>query len=72
MRSFTVALGVQCDFCHAQDRASDEKSQKVTARMMLNMTKEINSKFPDGKNHVACFTCHRGSNKPLMEPPAAQ
>ena len=70
MRSFTQALGVQCDFCHEQDRSSDAKPQKVTARMMLEMTREINGKFPDGQQHVRCYTCHRGSNKPLTEPPA--
>ena len=70
MRSFTQALGVQCDFCHEQDRSSDAKPQKNTARMMLTMTREINAKFPDGQQHVRCYTCHRGSNKPLTEPPA--
>jgi hypothetical protein len=71
MQSFTQALGVQCDFCHVQDRSSDEKDEKKMARMMLTMTREINAKFPDGKNHVACYTCHRGSQTPLMAPPAA-
>jgi hypothetical protein len=41
------------------------------ARMMISMAKDINSKFPDGKDHVSCFTCHRGSTAPLMAPPAA-
>ena len=69
MRSFTVALGVQCDFCHVQDRASDEKMEKVMARMMITMAKDINSKFPDGGMHVTCYTCHRGAQMPLTAPP---
>jgi hypothetical protein len=36
------------------------------------MVGDINSKFPDGKAHVSCFTCHRGAEEPLMTPPAAQ
>jgi hypothetical protein len=40
--------------------------------MMIGMVNDINAKFPDGKVHVACFTCHRGSTEPLMAPPAAQ
>jgi hypothetical protein len=72
MRSFTQALGVQCDYCHVQDRASDENPKKDVARMMLTMVRDINSKFPDGQQHVRCFTCHRGAEKPLTEPPAAQ
>lgn len=68
MRSFTTALGVQCDYCHVADRASDENPKKQVARMMLTMVKDINGKFPDGKEHVACYTCHRGAEKPLTAP----
>jgi len=70
MRSFTQALGVQCDYCHVADRASDENPKKDVARMMITMARDINSKFPDGQQHVRCFTCHRGAVKPLTEPPA--
>jgi hypothetical protein len=35
---------------------------------MLNMVKDINGRFPDGKQHVTCFTCHRGAEMPLMAP----
>jgi photosynthetic reaction center cytochrome c subunit len=72
MTSFTVALGVQCTFCHVQgDFPADDKDEKKMARMMLTMTREINAKFPDGKQHVRCYTCHRGAQEPLTEPPAA-
>ena len=72
MRAFVPALGLAdkggCNFCHAQDRSSDEKMEKVMARMMLMMVKDINSKFPDGKEHVTCYTCHRGDTMPKMAP----
>ena len=71
MRAAAAGLGVMCDYCHAQNRASDEKPAKVTARMMFTMVKDINSKFPDGKAHVTCYTCHRGQTEPLTAPPAA-
>jgi hypothetical protein len=72
MRAFTVALGVQCTFCHVQgDFASDDNPKKETARMMLTMARDINGKFPDGKRHVSCYTCHRGATEPATEPPAA-
>jgi Photosynthetic reaction centre cytochrome C subunit len=67
-----VGLGVQCTECHAADFSSDEKPMKVTARMMFAMTQEINAKFPDGKAHVTCYTCHRGQKEPVTAPPAAQ
>ena len=72
MRSFTVALGGNCQMCHVRDYASDENEHKVIARQMITMTKEINAKFPDGKEHVTCYTCHRGSHEPAMAPPAAE
>ena len=77
MRSFRVALGVQCTYCHVAgtggppDFASDENPKKETARMMLSMAREINGKFPqDGKRRVSCYTCHRGAAIPLTAPPA--
>jgi hypothetical protein len=71
MGAAVAGLGVQCGECHVADRSSDEKPMKVTARMMFEMTKDINAKFPDGKAHVSCFTCHRAQKEPLMAAPAA-
>jgi len=71
MQSFTQALGVDCNFCHVQDRSADDKEEKKTARMMLTMTREINAKWTDGKQHVRCYTCHRGAQMPLTDPPDA-
>ncbi len=73
MRAFTRALGVECNECHVQgDFASDENPKKNVARGMITMNKEINAKFPDGKMHVSCYTCHRGAKEPAMAPPAAE
>jgi hypothetical protein len=72
MRNAAQGLGVMCTFCHVDDRSLDEKPEKLTARMMFAMVKDINSKFPDGKAHVTCYTCHRGATEPLTAPPAAQ
>lgn len=72
MRKFAAALGGNCQTCHVPgDNASDENPHKVIARKMILMTREINAKFPDGKDHVSCYTCHRGQHEPAMEPPAA-
>jgi Photosynthetic reaction centre cytochrome C subunit len=73
MRSFTVGLGVNCGFCHTQgDFASDENSNKVTARRMIAMARQANASFPDGKERVTCYTCHRGEAEPKSAPPAQQ
>ena len=69
MAAFVVGLGGKCDMCHVEgDRASDDKKEKVIARKMIVMTREINAKFPDGQEHVTCFTCHRGSEHPATAP----
>jgi len=73
MQSFVQALGLldkgTCAYCHVDDRSSDAKVQKTTARRMIIMMRAINGTFGDGKPHVTCFTCHRGSTTPLTEPP---
>jgi hypothetical protein len=73
MQGFVQALGLlekgTCSYCHAEDRSSDEKRPKVVARRMITMMRAINGTFGDGKPHVTCYTCHRGSTTPLTEPP---
>lgn len=79
MQGFTKALGVQCTHCHvggSQDRAKDDKPQKLAARKMLQMVMEINDKhladlatvgLPAGTEpmqKVTCMQCHRGALKP--------
>jgi hypothetical protein len=73
MGAATAGLGVMCTECHtAPDMSTDDKPAKLIARKMFAMTAEINAKFPDGKAHVSCYTCHRGQKEPLMAAPAAQ
>lgn len=74
MRTFTAGLGVECGYCHVRGNfSSDENPKKETARHMIEMAQAINSHFPDGKEHVTCFTCHRGETEPKTAPePKAQ
>jgi hypothetical protein len=84
MKNFAQSLGVRCTYCHVGeegkplstfDFASDAKKDKLTARKMLVMVHRINEQdfgvkdFKDVK--VTCYTCHRGSTKPLIAPPPA-
>jgi len=72
MGAMRASIGEGCNFCHVQDRASDELPKKLVARQMMEMVNEINAKFPDGKAHVTCYTCHPGKTMPEMAPPPAQ
>jgi tetratricopeptide (TPR) repeat protein len=78
MGQFTRALGVRCDYCHAArpgeqhlDFALDDKPEKKTARVMMQMTHDLNDKYistlEDHSNppiQVQCVTCHRGIPHP--------
>src|SRR5262245_3259830 len=78
MGAFTRALGVRCDFCHANkpgeqhlDFALDDKAEKKTARIMMEMTHELNEKYigtledhSDPPIRVQCITCHHGIANP--------
>lgn len=79
MKSMSKSLGVKCSHCHAAkengeglDFVSDSKVEKLIARGMMQMTKEINenyfSKYPkDGKlSQINCMTCHNGEVTPVI------
>ena len=83
MQGFTQALGVRCEFCHAQnpdthrnDFASDANPHKDIARAMIRMTQDINAKYlaqlPNmtDKPTISCGTCHRGQSEPAAFVPA--
>ena len=89
MQAFTMGLGVTCNYCHVEmagaqpnangqipiDAASDDKQAKKTARVMMRLVTDINSKLdadlgkstaPNGMR-VQCVTCHRGSAIPKTQ-----
>ena len=84
MQGFVAALGVQpsggCGYCHVGtapqfDFASDAKREKVVARKMILMSREITAKLPEvtGKpasdvTSLRCGTCHRGVPIPKLLP----
>jgi Photosynthetic reaction centre cytochrome C subunit len=70
-------IGVQCEFCHAEnpqtqqvDFASDENPRKQTARIMIGMLRDINTKYlpqVGDRRYVApisCGNCHQGQTYP--------
>ena len=86
MRTINTALGVQCVYCHVfvgpgdpgNDFAADTKTPKLVARVMMQMTSEINAKLAanikkpaDQIAKVECATCHRGAAIPVLPPAAA-
>jgi len=71
MNMMRASLGVHCDFCHVVDEKTgwqfdkDDKKEKKTAREMIAMVIKINKEQFNGRAEVSCWTCHRGSNRPV-------
>lgn len=76
MRQYKTDLGVECSYCHTKyedtgdvDYASEENPMKAKARLMIEMTNEINARFLAqlGDRRYAepfgCEGCHRGRAK---------
>lgn len=65
MRYFTVALGVQCNFCHVNPWDKDAKPEKQMARKMIAIVFAVDKDTFGGERTVTCYTCHRGSATPV-------
>jgi photosynthetic reaction center cytochrome c subunit len=69
MQFITASLGVECEFCHVRDAFDkDDKQPKQTARRMMHMMFDLNANQFHGERAVTCYTCHRGSTKPVSIP----
>lgn len=80
MGGFTRALGVRCAYCHVaepgkpiRDFSLDDKPTKLKARVMMQMTQDLNDKYlanltnrADPPIRVQCATCHHGVAQPRM------
>lgn len=75
MARYSRELGVQCVFCHAEtpegvDFVSDQSPAKLTARVMIHMLDDINTKYlaqvSDQRYATAltCGNCHQGQTTP--------
>src|SRR5580700_7306945 len=85
MHQYEGDLGVECGFCHARnpetkknDFPSDANPVKDTARMMIRMTDDLNTKYltqlEDRRtaDPITCGTCHRGMSHPEPFVPKAR
>lgn len=82
MDGFNAGLGVNCAFCHTENKQTrqlefekDSKPEKEITRKMILMTMDINKnyfQFNEEPNAAAvqavtCFTCHKGEPIPAKE-----
>ena len=70
MQFMSVSLGVECESCHVAGKPeADDKGTKRTAREMIAMTAGINKDSFRGQQQITCYSCHRGSLRPVAVPP---
>ena len=85
MHQYEGDLGVDCEFCHARnpqtrhnDFPSDANPTKESARVMIRMTADLNTKYLTqlsdrmSTDPITCGTCHRGSSQPDVFVPKRQ
>jgi hypothetical protein len=66
MQFISALLGVECKFCHVRDAFDkDDKQSKQTARRMIQMMVGLDRDQFHGERAVTCYTCNRGSVKPV-------
>jgi len=82
MERYTEELGVSCEYCHTQnpqtqrlEYASDDNPAKLTARVMIAMLTDINTRYLaqlGGDRYapqITCGNCHQGqADPPAFEP----
>ena len=80
MKTYTVALGVECKFCHSPvigfpdslDYVLDKEPMKENARDMMRMVIDINTRYfyfdstqrPEYLHTITCKNCHQGHPLP--------
>jgi len=69
MNFMCAALGVGCTYCHTNPWESDQKTAKIAARRMIQMTRSINVEHFSGNPAITCYTCHRGQHNSVPNPP---
>jgi hypothetical protein len=82
MDGFNQSLGVNCAFCHVENKVlqqleadKDTKPEKEIARKMMRMTMDINKNYFQFNEEataakiqaVTCYTCHKGQPIPEKE-----
>lgn len=73
MQFISTSLGVRCDTCHVPGKMDlDDKRAKKTAREMIAMQMNINKTAFHGQTQVTCYSCHRGSERPVGLPPVQE
>ena len=74
MGFFSASLNLNCSDCHTReslanwDNYADETALKQSTRRMILMVNAFNKNNFGGRRALTCFTCHRGEQRPRVNP----
>ncbi|MBS1723306.1 MAG: photosynthetic reaction center cytochrome c subunit [Armatimonadetes bacterium] len=68
MEFMAASLKVECSFCHKPDDFSAPTQMKDTAREMIALQRDINTRHFNGRLEITCMSCHNGREHPLGTP----
>lgn len=68
MEFMSASMGYQCKDCHDPKDYAAETPVKKTAREMVELQRDINTKFFKGRLEVTCMSCHNGKEHPASTP----
>lgn len=68
MEFMAASMKWECKDCHDTTDFSKETHNIETTRKMIELQRDINAKWFDGRLEVTCMTCHRGEEHPTNLP----
>ncbi len=69
MKTWSMALGVECEHCHVSNQWTDaSKPAFGFAQRMMRMVNGLNGGVLKDLGGITCWTCHRGSSIPARVP----
>lgn len=68
MEFMSASMGYQCKDCHDPKDYAAETPVKKTAREMVELQRDINTKYFKGRLEVTCMSCHNGKEHPAGAP----
>lgn len=68
MEFMSASMGYKCADCHDPKDYAAETSLKATTRKMVELQRDINQKYFNGRLEVTCMSCHNGKEHPTSMP----
>lgn len=68
MRFMSASMKADCSYCHNPNDYAADRPNKETTRRMIDLQRDINTRFFEGRLEVTCNSCHNGMEHPPAVP----